>query len=198
VSIRAGALLLLLLTAGCARPVLGHAGAEAALPRIGPAPDFDLTAQDGRRFSLADLRGTVAAVTFIYTSCADTCPLLTAKMAQIQRGLGADFGPYVQFVSITVDPERDTPEALTAYSAAYGADLTGWTFLTGTPLEILEVSRRYGIYSKKTRSGEVDHTFLTSLLDREGTLRVQYLGTRFDPDEMRRDLLALVREGQRR
>ena len=191
-------LLVVLLAAGCARPALGHPGAEAALPRIGAAPEFSLTAQDGRRLALADLRGRVVAVNFIYASCTDTCPLLTAKLATVQTGLGADFGPNVYFVSITVDPERDTPEALQAYADAFGANPAGWAFLSGTPLEILEVSRRYGVYLKRTASGEVDHTFLTSLVDREGTLRVQYVGTRFDTDELRRDLLALVREGQRR
>jgi protein SCO1/2 len=192
-------LVVLLLAAGCAPTALGHGGGQAAaLPRIGPAPEFALTAQDGRRLALADLRGKVAAVTFIYTSCTDTCPLLTAKMAQVQRALGAEFGRDIYFVSITVDPERDTPEALAAYADAYGADAAGWAFLTGTPLEILDVSRRYGVYAKKTPRGDVDHTFLTSLVDRAGTLRVQYLGTRFDPDELRRDLLALAREEQPR
>jgi protein SCO1 len=192
-------LVVLLLAVGCAPPALGHGGSQAAaLPRIGPAPEFSLTAQDGRRLALADLRGKVVAVTFIYTTCTDTCPLLTAKMVTIQRRLGAEFGQAVHFVSITVDPERDTPEALAAYAAAYGTDPAGWAFLTGTPLEILDVSRRYGVYAKKTARGDVDHTFLTSLVDRAGTLRVQYLGTRFDPDELRRDLLALAREAQSR
>jgi protein SCO1/2 len=195
----AGALLVLVLAAACGHAALGHSGGvETPLPRIAPAPDFTLTAQDGRRLALADLRGKVVAVTFIYTSCRDTCPLLTAKMAQIQRRLGADFGSKVYFVSVTVDPERDTPEALHAYAEGYGADPAGWAFLTGTPLEILEVSRRYGVFSRKMPNGDVDHTFLTSLVDRQGTLRVQYLGTRFDPDELRADLLALAREEPRR
>jgi protein SCO1/2 len=192
--VKGWALVLLLLAAGCAPTALGHGSQAAALPRIGPAPEFALTAQDGRRLALADLRGKVVAVTFIYTTCTDTCPLLTAKMAHIQRALGPEFGPAIQFVSITVDPERDTPEVLAAYAAGYGADPAGWAFLTGTPLEILDVSRRYGVYARKTPRGDVDHTFLTSLVDRAGTLRVQYLGTRFDPEELRRDLLALARE----
>ena len=64
-------------------------GRDERLPRIGPAPEFALTAQDGRRFSLRDLRGKVVAVTFIYASCVDTCPLLTAKLVAVQRRLGA-------------------------------------------------------------------------------------------------------------
>ena len=172
------------------------AGDGNGLPQIGPAPAFSLTTQDGQRLSLQELHGKVVAVTFIYASCADTCPLLTAKLAGLQARLGADFGPKVFFLAITVDPERDTPEVLKRYAQAHGVDLAGWAFLTGTPPEIREVARRYGVYFKKTRRGDVDHTFLTSLIDQRGTLRVQYLGVRFDPDELLGDLRALLQEGE--
>jgi len=59
------------------------------------------------------------------------------------------------------------------------------------------VTRRYGVFARKTSRGDVDHTFLTSLVDREGVLRVQYMGVRFDPDEMLRDLRSLLRDGGR-
>ena len=173
------------------------AGERDGLPQIGPAPEFTLTTQDGQRLSLTELRGKVVAVTFIYASCTDTCPLLTAKMAGLQAALGADFGPKVFFLSITVDPERDTPAVLQRYAQAHGVNFAGWAFLTGTPAEIRQVARQYGIYYKKTARGDVDHTFLTSLVDQSGTLRVQYLGVRFDPDELLRDLQTLVRgEGE--
>ena len=168
------------------------------LPRIGPAPEFTLTNQDGRRASLSALRGKVVAITFIYTTCVDTCPLLTAKMASLQGRLGGDFGPRVQFLSISVDPARDTPEVLKRYAEAHGAQGAGWTFLTGTPAEIRTVAKHYGVYYRKTPRGDVDHTFLTSLVDRDGILRVQYLGVRFDPNELLRDLQTLVREGEQR
>jgi protein SCO1/2 len=172
-------------------------GESGALPKIGPAPAFSLMTQEGTRLALQDLRGKVVAVTFIYASCADTCPLLTAKLAGLQARLGTDFGAKVFFVAITVDPERDTPPVLKRYAQAHGANLAGWAFLTGTPAEIQQVARHYGIYYKKTPRGAVDHTFLTSLIDPSGTLRVQYLGVRFDPDELLRDLQALVREETR-
>jgi len=164
------------------------------LSKIGPAPEFTLTKQDGKRLALKDLRGRVLAITFIFASCADTCPLLTAKMAGIQSRLGSDFGSKVYFVSITVDPERDTPAVLKRYAEAFDANYAGWAFLTGTKAEIREVAKRYGIYYKKTPRGDVDHTFLTSLVDRNGTLRVQYMGVKFDPDEMLRDLQSLIHE----
>jgi protein SCO1 len=169
-------------------------GESGDLPKIGPAPAFSLTTQAGARLSLQDLRGKVVAVTFIYASCADTCPLLTAKLAGLQARLGTAVGTKVFFVAITVDPERDTPEVLTRYAQAHGVNLAGWAFLTGTPAEIQQVARHYGIYAKKRPRGAVDHTFLTSLIDHRGTLRVQYLGVRFDPEELLHDLQALVQE----
>jgi protein SCO1 len=175
-----------------------EARSEQHLSKIGPAPEFTLTDQNGKRIALKDLRGKVLAITFIFASCADTCPLLTAKMAGLQDRLGADFGPRVYFVSITVDPERDTPEVLKRYAEAHRANPAGWAFLTGTPAEISEVARRYGIFYKKTPRGDVDHTFLTSLVDRSGTLRVQYMGIRFSPDEMLRDLQNLSGAAQAR
>ncbi len=178
-----------------ASPAWGHAAkASARLPTVGSAPEFALTTQDGERLALADLRGKVVGVTFIYATCKDTCPLLTAKMAMIQRKLGKDFGSRVHFVSITVEPEIDTPAVLSAYAQKFDADPAGWSFLTGASSEIQDVVRRYGAFARRLKPGDVDHLFLTSLVDRNGLLRVQYLGYRFDPDEMYRDLKSLLGE----
>jgi protein SCO1/2 len=188
-------ILIVLLVGGWQASALGHKAEEGErLSKIGPAPVFSLTTQDGHQLALKELRGKVVVVTFIYTSCADACPLLTAKMAALQDDLGSDFGPNIFFVSITVDPERDTPEVLTRYTQTHGANLSGWAFLTGTSDEIRAVARQYGIYHKKQTGGDVDHTFLTSLVDQRGILRVQYMGIRFDSDELRRDLQSLLAE----
>ena len=166
---------------------------EQRLPTIGAAPDFSLTSQDGGQVGLHDLLGKVVAVAFIYTSCTDVCPLLTAKMAQVRDELGPDFGRSIRFASITVDPERDTPEVLKRYAEVFGADPAGWHFLTGGRAAAREVARRVGV-AVAGRADEIDHTLLTSLVDRHGVLRVQYLGHRFDPDEFRHDLLRLANE----
>src|SRR5258705_8518871 len=167
---------------------------QQALPKIAPAPGFALTSQDRTQVALEDFRGKVVALTFIYTWCTDTCPVLTPMMSFVQDRLGNDFGPRIAFVSVTVDPERDTPEALKEYAQAFGADLKGWTFLTGAPTVIRDLTRHYGVLASKNASGDVDHSFLTSIIDQRGILRVQYLGVRFDPEEFRRDLLSLLRE----
>ena len=141
-----------------------------------------------QQVTLGDLRGKVVAVTFIYTSCPDVCPMLTDKMARVQDELGPDFGSKIAFVSITVDPERDTPEVLKEYAEAFDANLAGWSFLTGEPAAVLDVAHRYGVAVAEAADGQVDHTLLTTLVDRQGTMRVQYLGYRFDEEEFRHDL----------
>ena len=172
---------------------LGHqAGDEKRLPMIGPAPPFALTSQDGQPMALAAFRGKVMAVTFIYTGCPDICPLLTEKMAQVQDELGPNFAAKTVFVSITLDPEHDTPEVLKEYAQLWGARPEGWAFLTGSPEAIRDVTRRYGIFFDKKQDGSVDHTQLTTLVDAEGQMRVQYLGARFDPEEFRHDLMSLI------
>lgn len=185
-----GASLLLLVP----NAALGHTDEppEQRLADLGPAPGFTLSSTDGKRLALADLRGKVVAINFIYTRCPDTCPLLTVKLLGIQRRIAS---PNLQFVSITVDPENDTPSVLAAYAEALGCDAERWAFLTGAADEIDDVTTRYGIYAKReTGRYLIDHTFLTSIVDRRGQLRVQYLGTRFDPDEFVGDLTALLEE----
>ena len=112
----------------------------------------------------------------------------------MQTKLGSDFGARVFFLSVTVDPGHDTPAVLKGYARAHGANPAGWAFLTGTPAEIRDVARRYGVYVRKSPGGDVEHTFLTSLIDRDGVLRVQYLGVRFDPDELLSDVRRLLTE----
>ena len=181
-----------------AMPALAHQpGRDARLPTIGPAPPFALRTADGGQLALADLRGKVVAITFIYATCTDTCPLLTAKLAALSKRMGKDFGAKVAFVAITVDPERDTADVLRSYAQAHGARGAGWAFLTGTPAEIKDVTQRYGVFARKTERGDVDHTFLTSVIDGYGVLRVQYQGVRFDPGEFLRDLRSLFSEGRR-
>jgi len=167
--------------------------ATSELPHIGPAPGFTLIDQDGKTFSLRNARGRVAVVTFIFTSCSSTCPLLTAKLVKVQRDLGSD-AHNVVFTAITVDPLHDNPATLKEYANAFSADTSQFFFLTGSFEQIDDVSRRYAVFRKATPDGDVEHTFLTSLIDRSGTLRVQYLGTKFDTGEFLQDVRSLLEE----
>ena len=167
---------------------------DQRLAKIGPAPAITLVDQDGASFSLDDLRGKVVAVSFVFTRCTDVCPIATYKMVGIQNRLAEHFGRDVVFISVTVDPEHDTPEVLSHYAIALGSDLSGWAYLTGAPARIREVARNYGVLYRQNSEGKVEHILLTSLVDRTGTLRVQYMGERFDPDELLHDLRNLIAE----
>src|SRR5207253_11020852 len=97
-----------------------------------------------------------------------------------------------RFVASTLDPERGTPEVLKDYAQFWGAKPEGRSFLTGSLEAVRDVSRHYGVFFAKKEDGSVEHSQLTTLIDTEGQMRVQYLGARFDPEEFRRDLMSLV------
>ncbi len=105
-----------------------------ALPDLGELPAFSLTDQRGRSFGLDDLRGKVWVADFIFTSCSDACPRLTQRMRSLQDRLDPHEG--VGLVSISVDPDRDTPQKLREYGQMYGARDDQWRFLTGSSSEV--------------------------------------------------------------
>jgi protein SCO1/2 len=100
------------------------------LPELGRVPSFALTDQAGQPFSARDLDGKVWVADFIFTSCAEVCPRLTAQMAALQQL------PELRLVSFTVDPERDTVERLRGYATGFHADRARWKFLTGPAQQI--------------------------------------------------------------
>jgi protein SCO1/2 len=167
---------------------------QTDLPIIRDAPDFTLVSQDGQTISLTGLSGKVVVVAFIYTWCPDICPMLTANMAKVQADLAGEFGKDIAFVSITFDPKRDTVEVLKEYADAFDADPAGWFFLTGDETDILDIARRYGVLTFPGVDDTIDHNLITTLVDRRGRMRVQYSGYSFEPEEMRRDIVALVAE----
>lgn len=175
-------------------PLAGGALA-GKLPDMGPAAPFRLTTQDGAELALADLRGKVVLLAFIYASCKDVCLTGTAKMVQVQNRLGEDFARRVHFLTVTVDPEQDTGEVLRQHARQFGARLEGWSFLTGSPAAVRQVAQAYGVAYRKTGPGAVEHNTLASIIDGRGHLRVQYLGVEFDPEELLADLRGLVKEG---
>jgi protein SCO1 len=111
-------------------------------------PNVPLITQDGKTVRFYDdvLKGKMVVVDMIYTHCKYSCPLETAKLAQVQRLLGDRVGKDIFFVSITLDPERDTPEVLKEYAQKFRAR-AGWTFLTGKKEDIKLISRKLGLLS---------------------------------------------------
>jgi protein SCO1/2 len=180
---------------------LGLGGANVhgeALPDMGAARPFSLTTQDGDPLSLADLRGKVVLVAFIYASCKDVCLTETAKMVMVQNGLGKDFGSEAYFISVTMDPEVDTGDVLKQLARQFGAQLDGWSFLTGSTAKVRQVAHDYGVVFRKTDGGDVEHNTLASIIDRRGHLRVQYMGVDFYPEEMLADIREVMQEGSGR
>lgn len=156
-------------------------GREGALGAVASAadlaPEFALEDQDGRPVTLAGLRGKTLLVDFVYTHCPGPCPILTGRHAQVQRALAPELRARVHFVSITLDPERDTPEALKAYAKARGADLSDWSFLTGEPDAVRDVLKRYGIFAQASATpGEVDHIVVTLVIDAQGRVAKRLFG----------------------
>lgn len=104
-------------------------------PVLGQVEDFTLVNQNNKTVRFSDFAGSVLVANFIFTSCPDTCPLLTGQMAKIQSRL-MGVGPAIKLLSISVDPDTDTPEVLKAYAEKYRADHKIWQFLTGPIDEI--------------------------------------------------------------
>ena len=114
---------------------------EEPLPKLGAVPAFSMHDQDGRTVSEQSLRGKPSAVTFMFTRCPSICPAVTRAMRGVQRQ-AADKGVALRLVSITVDPENDSPAVLKEYAHKYGADLKTWSFLTGNPSELQRIAEQ--------------------------------------------------------
>jgi protein SCO1/2 len=108
--------------------------------------DTLLLDQDGRavRFYSDVLQGNVVVVNFIFTRCTEACPLLTRRLNGVRRELGPRFGSEVRFVSISVDPEFDTPQELRRFADKQEATYTGWTWLTGKKEDVDRVLAKLG------------------------------------------------------
>ncbi|HEY8123644.1 MAG TPA: SCO family protein [Myxococcota bacterium] len=168
----------------------GRAGALSAVVED-LAPEFALTDQGGAEVTLASLRGKTLLIDFIYTRCPGPCPILTGRHAQLQRELAPELRARVHFVSITVDPEHDTPAALASYARARGADLAGWSFLTGDPARVRDVLKRYGVFAQASANpGEVDHVVVTLLVDAEGRVVKRLFGVEDGVADVKRELEA--------
>ncbi|HEY3930750.1 MAG TPA: SCO family protein [Verrucomicrobiae bacterium] len=107
---------------------------ETALPVLGQIADFTLTNQDGKITTLADLTNRVWVADIIFTRCAGPCPIMTGQMKKLQDALPQT--SEARLVTLTTDPDYDTPPILKKYGERFGADFNRWTFLTGTKPEI--------------------------------------------------------------
>jgi protein SCO1/2 len=171
---------------------------QAAAPS-GPlfaAPSFQLVDQDGQPFTSDDLRGKVWIADFIFTHCAGPCPMMSGRMADVQKALGSSD---VKLVSFSVDPERDTSQVLKEYAQRFSADDARWKFLTGTKQQITDVAKGMNVSAKDDPKEGITHSTLFLLVDRSG--QVVRLYHNEDEQEMKRlaadaDQLAEISAGQ--
>jgi protein SCO1 len=157
------------------------------------APAFVLLNQEGNRFDSTTLRGKVVVLNFIFTTCTDVCPLFTANLAQLQRTFKNEPGN-VFFVSITTDPEVDSPKVLKSYAQRYGADFQNWAFLTGGEAQLKQVWKGFDVRVIKKGRGLVQHTSLTTVIDRQGVRRFNFFGEKWQLKDLLHDTSALLEE----
>lgn len=167
-----------------------------AIPFGQPLPSLALQNQRSETVNLADLRGKVIAIQFLYTRCPlpEVCPRLAASFAQLQRRFAAEMGQSLVLVSITLDPQYDTPAVLAGYARRWRASLPGWQFLTGSQEEVGRAARALGLVYW-AEEGVISHTSRTVIIDRQGNLAAAVEGASFDmrqlgdliADQLRRD-----------
>lgn len=164
------------------------------LADLGAAPAVVLTDQDGQPFDLAKLRGRTVLVSFIYTTCSGVCPATTHRLGRVRDRLEQRklWGSSVAFVSITLDPERDTPEALKRYADIYDADDPSWRFVTGANEQINQVITSWGMWAKRNKDGVLDHPSRIFLIDPSGHEREIYSLEHLDPAQVEKDMRAVL------
>jgi protein SCO1/2 len=174
-------------------------------PKPGDAiPDFALLNQDGKAIRISQYKGKALALTFIYTRCPqpDQCALMSSNFAAIDRELQKLPDSYNQthLLSITFDPDYDTPRVLRSYGASHTERYSDetfqhWEFLTGTKDEIKGMAQFFGMrYYHDTESGDeqVMHSLRTAVIDKEGKLVKLYRGNEWKPAEIVEDLKSLA------
>lgn len=162
------------------------------------APNFTLMEADGRSVGLRDFRGKVVVLHFVYTNCPDVCPLHADRIADIQEMVNrTPMRDGVQFVTITSDPKRDTPEVMRAYGTAHGLEPVNWTFLTSGPERLTatrELVEKFGHRFTEVGGGYQVHGVVTHVIDREGRWRANFHGLKFDPTNLVLFVNALVND----
>lgn len=170
---------------------------EPELPVKGQFPDVKLVNYNGQDFHFSDLKGKVVVVSYIYTNCPDICHLTTKKLNQFKKNLGDNLANKVEFVSITFDPTRDTPNVLKHQVQMMGLDMQNWYFVTGRRDLVYETIEVAGINPivdemKNNDNYTFNHRDRISLLDRDGRIRKHYKGSNFDEAELKKDIKTLL------
>jgi protein SCO1 len=157
-------------------------------------PDFTLIDQARRRVALSSFVGKVVVVNFVYTRCAlpQFCLRMSNNFGALQKRFSSDLGRDLVLLTITFDPERDTPDVLASYAERWGAKPVGWRFLTGSVPEIRRVCALFG-QEAFPEEGLMNHLLHTAVIDRAGTLVANIEGNAFTPEQLGDLVLATLR-----
>src|SRR5579862_3277728 len=151
---------------------------EPPLDRIKALPDFELTERSGAKVRLADLKGKVWLADFIYTTCPGPCPIISRHLAAMKEQALAGDG--VRFVSISMDPESDTPAVLQKYAERFHAPADQWLFLTGDKQKVQDLVRNgflLAMVDAQAQAGQpIIHSTKLALVDKQGVIRGFYEG----------------------
>lgn len=154
-------------------------------------PTFELVDQAGSIVKSDTLRGRVLVVSFVFTTCADACPLVTAQLARAQSRVRTEkLDERVRFVSITLDPATDRPDVLRRYADLYGIDLSSWHFLTGAADDVGRVVRAFGLNAVARE--RIVHGSLVVLVDSQGRIAERRTDLELDPDRLLGSLRKLL------
>ena len=148
-------------------------------------PDFTLIDQTRQRVSLSSLVGKVVVVNFVYTRCAlpQFCLRVSNNFGVLQKRFHKELGKDVVLLTITFDPERDTPETLAAYASQWKADPNTWHFLTGPVADVRKVCALFGV-EYFPDEGLMNHTLRAAVIDRGGTLVASIEGNTYSPEQL--------------
>ncbi len=176
----------ILLTGRDGEPALANGFAGSLRPDV-PPKDFRLADQDGREVSLRSLRGRVVVLTFMYSTCRDTCPVT----AQQIRGALDDLGHDVPALAVSVDPANDTRDAAQAFLVRQSLSGGRMRFLLGSRAQLEPVWRAYGI---RPQGGAFEHSAYVLVLDRRGRQRVSFPVEELTPEGLAHDVRKLEAE----
>ena len=158
-------------------------------------PNSTLVDQNGKSIAMSSLKGEYVLINFIYTSCSGTCPMLTSKMAIVEKKLAPELGAKVRLVSVTLDPEHDNPAALLKYANKHGANAADWIFLTGAPAQVDAYLAIFNIKRYHETDGSIDHVTTSFLLGPDGHQIRQYDGIAVTPSTMAGDVDRAISRG---
>jgi protein SCO1 len=176
--------------AGCGQVLGKRQAAQGARAALFEA--VELRNQDGDALAVAEMREKSLVLNFVFTHCPSVCPRQTRELAQVQKAIGAGARARIQFLSVSVDPANDTPEALKRFAVSQGADLRDWSFAVASAEHTERLTSRIGAFEPERRGEPAAHRTSIYVFDEQGRLVQRYAGAAVDAPRLARELEQLA------